>query len=297
MSRCGQPAVIIAQCQPDCPETPEIELESINLSGIAILDSWDGLTGNFRGVASANSMLGVTLDNTNHNALLTISATAIADAFRAATTTQTGILETATDAEAIAKTATDKLITPSNFAAMSASTSFAGFIEIATNAEVLAGASGTLAVVPSSLASMNFPSFASLGSTTIPAGGQPGVFLDTGSTLEFSGTLSEKIVINSLTFQLDGGTALNFASGASTIQISGVDMSDDTLLGTGTGGAVDSFPITAFLSSYNTQGGYTPSSNVGVLRTWDCNTITLPQLAGALATLINDLKLYLSPAN
>lgn len=295
MSRCGPGVVIVAQCQPECPETPEITLQNINLSGIGVLDSWDGLTGDFRGVASANAMVGVTLDNVNHNVLITASASAIAAALPAATTSQVGVLETATDAEAIAKTATDKIVTPSNFAAMPASTTFAGFIEIATNAEVLAGASGTLAVVPSSLASMNFPSLAALGSTTIPAGGAPTINFGAASTLEFAGSNAEELIINGLTFSLEGGSVLDFNGG--TIDINSVAMTDNSLLGTGAGSAVDSFPITAFLSSYNTQTGYTPSTNVGVLRTWDCNTITLPQLAGALATLINDLKLYLTPAN
>lgn len=288
--------LIALYCPQECPDTPEITLQSINVTGIPILDSWNGTLGNFRGVASGNAMMTVTLDAGNHVALFTLSASAIAAALPAATTSQVGVLETATDAEAIAKAATDKIITPSNFAAMPASTTFAGFIEIATNAEVLAGASGTLAVVPSSLASRNFASL-NTGISSIAAAAGPTIDFGAAATLEFSGSNAETIIINGLSFRLDGGATLNFSSGASTIEIGGVGMADQTLLGTGAGSAVDSFPITAFLSSFNTQGGYTPSSNVGVLRTWDCNTVTLPQLAGALATLINDLKLFLAPTN
>lgn len=294
MSRCGSPVVIVAQCQPECPETPEITLQNINLSGIGVLDSWDGLTGDFRGVASANSMVGVTLDNVNHNVLLTVSVTAIADAFRAATTTQTGILETATDAEAIAKTATDKLITPSNFAAMPASTTFAGFIEIATNAEVLAGASGTLAVVPSSLASRNFFSLATGSSNATGAGGTT-LDISAGGIVISGPAGADGFYFNQAYVAIQDAP-FNLANG-STIEINGVGMSDDSILGTGTGGAVDSFPITAFLSSFNTQSGYTPVTNGAVLRTYDCNTVTLPQLAQAVGTLIADLKLVKLPVN
>lgn len=66
-----------------------------------------------------------------------------------ASTTVAGLLETATDAEAIAKSATDKALVPSNLAAIGASATFAGLIEIATDAEALAVTATDKALVPS----------------------------------------------------------------------------------------------------------------------------------------------------
>jgi hypothetical protein len=131
-----------------------LNFANVNVGGVGVLDSATQPNINFRGVASANAMATVTLDAANHNILLTLDSAAIAAALPAATTTQAGVLETATDAEAIAKASTDKIITPSNFAAMASSTTFAGFVELATNAETQAGASSTLAVTPAGLLSV-----------------------------------------------------------------------------------------------------------------------------------------------
>jgi hypothetical protein len=57
----------------------------------------------------------------------------------AATTTASGIVELATDAEAQAKADTVRAITPSNLAALAASTTFSGFSEFATSAEYRVG--------------------------------------------------------------------------------------------------------------------------------------------------------------
>lgn len=136
------------------PDNPVAEYSATNgnTGGIGVYDSTvGGVQFVFRGISSANSMAVITLDAGNKNVLITLDATAIAAAFPAATTTQSGILETATDAEAIAKAATDKIVTPSNFAAMAASTTFAGFAEIATQAEVNAGVDAVRYVAPDTL--------------------------------------------------------------------------------------------------------------------------------------------------
>lgn len=67
------------------------------------------------------------------------------------TTAAAGLVELATDAEAQAKAAGDRALTPANLAALAASTSFAGLVELATTAEAAAGSSGTLAVTPAGL--------------------------------------------------------------------------------------------------------------------------------------------------
>lgn len=64
----------------------------------------------------------------------------------------------------------------------------------------------------------------------------------------------------------------------------------------GTAGEVSSSLINTFLSSANTQTGYTPVTNGAVRRTFDCNTVTLPELAQAWGTLVEDLKAVLLPA-
>jgi hypothetical protein len=121
---------------------------NINQTGIGVYDSMSGTTLQFRGITSANGYLGVTLDGTNHSILLSLDINAFVAALPAATTTQAGVLETATNAEAIAKGATDKTITPSNLASLGSSETFAGFIEIATQAETNAGVVDAQAVTP-----------------------------------------------------------------------------------------------------------------------------------------------------
>lgn len=119
-----------------------------------MFDNQTGSVVGFRGVASANVFMTVALDAPNKVALFTIDVNALAAAMPAATTAQAGVLETATDAEAIAKTATDKIVTPSNFAAMASSQTFQGLVELATDAETITGTSTTLAVTPAGLAAV-----------------------------------------------------------------------------------------------------------------------------------------------
>lgn len=149
---CGQ--VLTVQCPSDCPEVVEYTFENINLNGVGVFDNLAGTVVSFRGIASGNAMAVIALNAVNHTAVITLDANAIVAALPAATTAQVGVLETATDAEALAKGANDKIVTPSNFAAMDSTTTFAGLIEIATNAETLAGLSATLAVPPAGLAAV-----------------------------------------------------------------------------------------------------------------------------------------------
>ena len=70
-----------------------------------------------------------------------------------ASTTAAGIIQLATDAEAIAKTSTTRVITPSNLASgnFQASATREGLIELATSEEFNAGIDTTRAIVPSIL--------------------------------------------------------------------------------------------------------------------------------------------------
>ena len=128
---------------------------NINLTGIGVYDSQNGNEFDFRGITSGNNSLLVTLDAGNNSILLTFNIQQIIDDLPDATTTQRGVLETATDAEAIGKALNNKILTPSNLAAIGATTTFSGLIEIATNAEALTGASTSLAITPANLAYVN----------------------------------------------------------------------------------------------------------------------------------------------
>lgn len=59
--------------------------------------------------------------------------------YGSATTTNQGVVELATDAEAIAKADTARALTPDNLAALGGPDSFAGLLELATAAEVITG--------------------------------------------------------------------------------------------------------------------------------------------------------------
>ena len=76
------------------------------------------------------------------------AALAFAALKQAATEAATGVVEIATDAEALAKTATDKALVPSNLAALGSSETFAGLTELATAAEAMAHSDTSRVVTP-----------------------------------------------------------------------------------------------------------------------------------------------------
>lgn len=217
------------------PESVESQLtfQNVNLTGIGVLDGQSGSAVNFRGVASANVFMTVTLDAGNHVALFTIDINALAAALPAATTTQPGVLETATDAEAIAKAVTDKIVTPSNFAAMAASATFAGFVELATNAEAITGTSILLALTPANLTAV----LATKGTTVtfadaptrvaaVPAfKGQFGYQLDALSAWVAASTTAgdwQQIFSNGTTYSVDQANTVQINT-ASQLQFSQAD--------------------------------------------------------------------------
>lgn len=85
-----------------------------------------------------------------------------------ATTAATGVVEKATDAEAIAKSDLNVVLTPSNLAALAASTTFAGFLEFATDAEA-AGGTDTTRPISSAQLHESSVDVASAGTTNIGA--------------------------------------------------------------------------------------------------------------------------------
>lgn len=345
-------------CSPGCgcllnivlPDNPVLayDAENINLTGIGVYNGQSSNTFQFRGVASANSSLIVTLDAGNNVILLTLDIDQIIDDLPQATTTQRGVGETATDAEAIAKASITTFLTPSNLAALGSTSTFAGLIEIATNAEAAAGASALLAITPASLAfvvatleqTATFADSVARAAAVPTFEGQYGYQLDSnqpyigfaavagswntlfsfGITNVASGSTTIDLNGNSLTFHSGGlillGSTTNTFGGVYTfdnaqvsfsnttvldyvsvdLRIGGVQIPANSVLTTTLAGTPTSALKTAFLSTFNTQTGYTNFTNPAVLRTCDTTTVTLPQLAQIVGTLINDLKAVLLPA-
>lgn len=243
-------------CQSGCgclyqvvlPDNPvsEYSAENINLTGIGVYDGQDGNTFQFRGVVSGNASLTVTLDAANHTVVITLDPDAIVVDIPDATTTQRGVGETATDAEAIAKASTAVFVTPSNFAAMASSTTFAGFVELATNAETQAGLSATLAVTPAGLASVialqqgtqTFADGVARAAAVPDFDGQFGVQLDANTAWISSGTVAGNfdvalLTLNNTNNQLDAATSLNLNTQTLTLSLGNFDIvdADSTFVG------------------------------------------------------------------
>ena len=76
--------------------------------------------------------------------------------FPSASTTQRGIVELATNAEAAAGISASKVITPAGLSFLTATTARRGLVELATNDEVSDGTDATIAITPATLASQGF---------------------------------------------------------------------------------------------------------------------------------------------
>ena len=330
---------------------------NINLTGIGVYDSQNGNEFDFRGITSGNNSLLVTLDAGNNSILLTFNIQQIIDDLPDATTTQRGVLETATDAEAIGKALDNKILTPSNLAAIGATTTFSGLIEIATDAEALAGASTSLAITPANLAYVNaaqlttvvFADAVARGAAVPAFKGQFGYQQDTDQAYVSYGTAAgewQQVMCeygsNTSYFNLQSagngginmvdsflwvngavgsfwlGDGVNATAGlvkatssltfentafidfgaTSLLKIGAVSIPANSVVITGgAAGNPSSKLINTFISNSNTQTGYTAFANGATLRTCDTATVTLPELAQIVGTLIQDLKAVKLPAS
>lgn len=336
-------------CCTPTTESVEYTFENANLVGIGVFDNDTDNLVQFRGIVSNSASLTVTLNATDNTIEIDFDDAALVLDIPDATTSQRGILETATDAEAIAKAAVDKILTPSNLAALDASTSFQGLVELATDAETIAGVSTTLAVTPAGLAAaaalystLTWADAVTRAGDTPGFDGQIGVQLDTnvpyvangaavgdfdvpvlvgsgtntlaaattianaGFNITYSGTggvlisvsgnftvSSNVLFTGNMQFGSGGVETINFEGGV--FQINGGTLNTE-LLGADVTGNVTAFAVANFLSNYDTQTGYTAFTNGAVLRTCDTTTVTLPQLAQIVGTLIEDLKAIQLPA-
>lgn len=212
-------------------ESVTYTFENANLVGIGFFDNETDRLVQFRGAVSNSAALTITLDAGNNVLVFDFDDEALVLDLPDATTTQRGILETATNAEALAKAATDKILTPSNLAALGSTTTFAGLVELATDAETIAGVSTTLAVTPAGLAAASVLS----GTTTFVGAveraaavatfdGQFGTQLDTEQAY-VAGSTAAGDWNSILTFG-----ANNFVSATTSVQMGGFGL---TLVGNG----------------------------------------------------------------
>ncbi len=147
----------------DCTAAVEIELLAVATAGAGFYfiakanggavtldpNASENINGSSSSLVVANGTSAiVACDGTAWYAIIMLSSQS------SATTTASGAVELATDAEAITKADTARAITPSNLAALGSSATFAGFVELATDAEAIARADTARAVTPANLAAV-----------------------------------------------------------------------------------------------------------------------------------------------
>jgi hypothetical protein len=219
-----------AFCCTPTTESVEYTFENGNVTGIGVFDNETDNLVQFRGIVSDSAALTVTLDPADVAIVLSFDQDALVADIPDADTTTRGILETATNAEAIAKAATNKILVPSNLAAIGASDTFAGLVELATDAETQAGISTTLAVTPAGLAStyallpgqQEFADAVARGAAVPDKQGQIGFQVDTDIPYVGYNTVAgawfpffifgsaNNAIENVTTVTLSGATSLNF---------------------------------------------------------------------------------------
>jgi len=145
-------------------------VDAIEAGSGVLVSSNDSTVGYINGKLVAGEGIDLTEGSDGGNETLTISG-------EDASTSNKGILETATDAETQALTATDKAVTPGNLGALDASTSQKGIIETATDAETIAMSATDKAVTPGNLSAAfgamfqySRPQFAYVDTDTITIG-------------------------------------------------------------------------------------------------------------------------------
>lgn len=141
-----------ANCCTQAVESVEYTFENQGLSGVGVFDNDTNYLVGFRTLISESASLTITLNAPDKTIVFDFDDAQLIADIPDATTTQRGILETATDPEAVAKALNNKILTPSNLAALGSTTSFAGLVELATNAETITGTSTTLATTPAGVA-------------------------------------------------------------------------------------------------------------------------------------------------
>jgi hypothetical protein len=332
---CVRTIKYILNCGSSSEEAPALTFSNINTTGVGTWSATSGTSIQFKGLASSGGTVTITNDAGTGTINLEANTTAITAAIPNATTAVFGKTRLSSDADAIAKTATDRTLTPSNLAALGATTTFVGLTRLATNIETGTGVSTTLAVTPAGLkgitdllrTSTTFANDAAVTAAVPKFDGQLGVRLDNNQVYVSTGalagewtspmvTMNVSNVTDAQTFlDIQGGnftisdsgandTALEISNGAklyvnqgkldfattSRVQLAGVNITGSSVITTSsTAGQVSSKLIADFISTSSTTGDYVVDGYTE-LRSYDTATVTLPELARALATLIEDLS-------
>lgn len=231
-------------------------------------------------------------------------------------TTFAGLIEIATNAEAAAGVSTSLAITPASLAFVLTTIGdtktwadaaaravlvpdFAGQFGVQLDTDIAYISSGTAA------GDFNQPLFTlDNGLNQVTVDTTIDIF-GAGITLFFTGTGGGNYVTTApwvfqggSTLEFNGGI-LNFAlPGSPFLQIGGVAVpANRVMITSGVAGDLTSVAtIGTFVSTFDVQIGYTAFANGAVLRTCDTTTVTLPQLAQIVGTLIEDLKAVQLPA-
>lgn len=276
-------------CVTPCPETQELTFQNENLAGEGVFSNKTGNVVSFFGITNTDGTITVTLDAVNKAISLDLDAELLAGNFPDATTTAKGKVELAIDAEAVAKTSTTVVLTPSNLAALGATTSFAGFVELATDAETAAGTSTTLAVTPFGLA-LRFIDVVKMN-TTQASSGFTEIAISGGGKWEFQGSagnmkFEETGFTTTAPVNLGTGGNLNFNGGK--LKLAGADMTASSVLGTtAAAGVATSYPLSGFLRFGQAQAG-SGSTTVDI----SGGTFTISQLLGDMA--LSDTGYFIS---
>lgn len=216
-------------CPSECPEVIAYLPSNGNLTGIGVLDSFDGVTnqGVYRGIVG-DAYITATLDAANNSIVLTFDPSSLVGT--QATEGAIGEAEIATQAEVTAGVDDLRFITPLKLATRVATTTLAGIIEIATVPEALAGSDNTRAITPASLDqvlgdnkfTMTFANAAARASAVPEFNGQVGVQTDTEQTYTSTGTLAgnwqQSDIQPNTTTTFTANTAFNTA-GAVTFEL------------------------------------------------------------------------------
>jgi hypothetical protein len=301
MSCCNnnRPIIVYPPCTADCPEPDAVTAENVNLAGWGALESQDGQTLNFRGIA-AGDYTTVNYDPDSKAIVIDIDPALIDGTIPDATELVKGKIALASSAEVISGLSDSKAVTPYTMSLITATVARRGFVELATSIEAEAGLDSERAVTPSALSfvlsgliqTATYDNAAARAMATPSHEGQVGIQLDTGAIYYANGiSVGEWDGVN-----LDGpaiSNTVNFIT--STWQLNSVSIPANSVLATSaTIGQPSYYGLTEFFGPGSSSIDYTISNDVES-RTFDANTVTVAELADVVATFIRDIGAFTKP--
>jgi len=319
---------------PPCPSTCTIDgntFQNINLQGYGLYASVSSGLVSFYGI-EGSQYIDVTFDAVNKAVQISLDAEAFAGGIPQATESVLGGAKIATQTQTNVGTDDATIVTPLKLSGRTSTTARTGVAALATQGEVNAGTNNTKIVTPLTMATLIFGGVP-VGTVML---GETTQNLTAQTTWDFDQTLDIKIAGNSFlnldvdngtkfqngsvtflsditssgganfsgavefsasgTVQFDSGTTIDYQTGT-VIQVSSVAIpANSVFITSGVAGHLSSALINTFISSANSQTGYTAFTNPATIRTCDTSSVTLQQLAQLVGTLISDLKLIKLPA-